>query len=88
MDRNTERSSLAVTGLVFLGFSFLAIPLATQFDLSLLLLEGSYALIDLFVWLMLAEMALLFQKRPALFYGRGLSLNVFAIMVGVLIASQ
>jgi len=87
LDREKEIEKIAVVGLIFLGCSFLLLPIFLTFDIIwplYFLLEGSYGLIDLFLWVSLAYFCQFLAGDPKEYYGRGLLLNVFFIMMGII----
>jgi len=86
VDKRIKAAMVAVFCLAFLGISFLVLPAANYFHVFAplqILLESSYALIDLFIWYILAEAAHILGKDPVRFYGRGLFLNISFIIAGV-----
>lgn len=87
LDREKEIEKIAVLGLIFLGCSFLLLPISLNFEIIwplYFLLEGSYGLIDLFVWVSLAYFCQHLAGDPKEYYGRGLLLNIFFIMIGII----
>lgn len=88
LDRQEKIELIAVMGLVLLGCSFLLLPVVTGIDLlwSLYyLLEGSYGLIDLFMWVGLAYFCQLLAGEPDQYYGQGLLLNILFIIAGIVL---
>ncbi|MCR3922856.1 MAG: LuxR C-terminal-related transcriptional regulator [Firmicutes bacterium] len=85
LDREEEVEKFALLGLAMLGCTFLFLPVAIKFQILLplqFLLEGSYALIDLFLWVTLAIAACYFQGNPRQYYALGLFLNIAFILAG------
>jgi len=69
-----------------LGCAFLFFPAALNLHMLLplqLLLEGSYALIDLFIWVTLAAAASFLRGNPRQYYSLGLFLNISFIIAGL-----
>ena len=86
MDREKEIEKIALLGLAMLGCAFLLLPAAMALQMLLplqLLLEGSYALIDLFIWVILAFAASLLKGNPRQYYSMGLFLNIIFIIAGL-----
>lgn len=84
--RRGKVETIAVIGLVLLGFSFVLIPfLATSQGMLILkiLLESSYALVDLFIWCSIIRAANHFGGSGLHYFGRGLALNTFFIAAAV-----
>lgn len=88
LDRGKEIEKTAITGLIILGCTFLLLPIALSLGIVsplYFLLEGSYGLIDLFMWVSLAYFCHLLGGDPGKFYAVGLSLNVLFIVSGALL---
>ena len=88
LDRKNEIEKTAIMGLVLLGCTFLLIPLAVPFGIITplyFMLEGSYGLIDLFMWVSLAYFCKIIGGEPGRFYAAGLLLNVSFIIAGILL---
>lgn len=86
LDKLEELEYLGIAGLIFLGSAFFFLPVAAKYDLYLpliLLLEGSYGLIDLFIWVCIAYAALFFKGDPVRYYGWGLFLNILFVLSGI-----
>lgn len=84
-----DRRHLAVMGLVALGVSlFLGASLSTAFGLhaAQFLVQASYAPIDLFLWVTLADIAP--KGKITSYFGLGLGLNVFSIYGGSMAGSR
>lgn len=88
LDKSREIEKTAVLGLIMLGCTFLLLPIALSFGFIpplYFLLEGSYGLIDLFMWVSLAYFCQFLRGDPRQFYAVGLSLNVLFIVAGILL---
>ena len=88
LDREKEIEKTAILGLIVLGCTFLLLPVATSFEVVLplyFLLEGSYGLIDLFMWVSLAYFCQLLGGNPKQYYAQGLMLNVLFIVAGIIL---
>jgi len=86
LDKQQEIEKIALVGLIVLGCTFLLLPIAMPLGALLplyFLLEGSYGLIDLFLWVALAYFCQLFAKNPRHFYAQGLLLNILFIIAGI-----
>ena len=86
LDKNQEIEKTALVGLIVMGTTFLLLPIAMPLGALLplyFLLEGSYGLIDLFLWVALAYFCQLFAGNPRQFYALGLLLNILFIVSGV-----
>lgn len=81
----------AYLGASFLGLSFVSFALLAGIPagdyLTVALVQGAFALLDLFVWVVLGEIAFIFG-RPGRIFGSGLFVNVAAILVGQLMAGR
>ncbi len=89
VDRKSRVDVTAIFGLVALGCSFLLLPLAL--DAGVLwplyfLLESSYGLIDLFVWVSLAYFCHVNQGDPRWYFATGLLLNVIFLFAGIVLS--
>ncbi len=88
LDREKEIEKMAIFGLVVLGCSFLLFPVALPAGALwplYALLEASYGFIDLFMWVSLAYFCQLLRGDPRSYYARGLLLNIFFIMIGIIL---
>ncbi len=72
-------------GCALLGFAFTAFKLfqtsTAGFILTEVLFQSGMALLDLFLWFILAEIAYVYG-RPGLIFGLGLTANVLAVFIG------
>ncbi len=81
----TKRTIPIYFGCALLGFAFTAFKLfqtsMTGFILTEVFFQSGMALLDLFLWFILAEIAYVYG-RPGLIFGLGLTANVLAVFIG------
>ena len=82
--------SIVYLGISLLGFAFIFFALMPEtlvgYFITEILFQSSFALMDLFLWVILGELAL-FYSHPYRVFGWGLAANVGAIFVGILAGS-
>ncbi|MEW5786035.1 MAG: helix-turn-helix transcriptional regulator [Bacillota bacterium] len=85
LDRMRTIEYLAFAGLALLGVTFLFLPVAAQFGIlppMQILLEASYALIDLFIWCCIAIAAIFFRGQVLRYFSIGLFFNLLVFLSG------
>ncbi len=83
------RRAAAITGAVMVGAGFMLVVLLEgplQFFSNQIFLVGSYAFLDTFTWTMAADLAI--KRKAAFYYSIIISINVLAILLGVVLSEK
>jgi DNA-binding CsgD family transcriptional regulator len=83
------RRSVAIIGTLIVGFGFMLYGISNAILLPVVthtMLIGGFAFMDAFTWIVPADLAR--KKRVPLFYGGILSVNVLAVLVGLILSDK